>query len=208
MPDIEKPIKYSSLTLSTIKKIKRNPDFNYKKWGEDSLLKIRKEIRDYYRRIQKGICAYCHQPISLQSANNAHIEHIAPKSLYENFIFEPKNLCVVCADCNEIKREKEIHNKCDNTIKTTPKIYPRSSGAFNIYHPHFDKWEQHIILFSGFYIDISPKGANTISICKLNRKLHEFGLDERFIENPDLFHMAHKILESGNIEKIRELLSI
>ncbi|WP_272656986.1 MULTISPECIES: HNH endonuclease [unclassified Providencia] len=209
MPDIEAPIKYCKSSLSTIKNMMSNSNFNYKSWGDSSLLDLRKEIRDYYRKTQKGICVYCRQPISLQSASNAHVEHIAPKSLYEKFIFEPKNLCVVCADCNEIKREKEVRNNCDDTVNTSPKNYPRSSGAFKIYHPHFDKWEQHILLLSGFYIDITPKGANTISICKLNRKLHVFGLDSKFIENPDLFHMAHKILESGNgnIDKIRELLN-
>ena len=205
MPDINASVKYSQNSLDIIKKINDDCNFTHENWSDEKLLNIRKEIRDHYRKVQKGICIYCRQSVSLQSASNAHVEHIAPKSLYSKFMFEPKNLCVVCADCNEIKREKEVTNCCEDTISTTPKIYPRSSGSFIIYHPHFDEWDKHILLFSGFYIDITQKGAMTISICRLNRKLHKFGIDERFISNPRLFHVAQRLLECGNIEKIMTL---
>ncbi|MDR5686137.1 HNH endonuclease [Morganella morganii] len=207
MPDINISIKYSKESLAIIKELNSNCKFTHKNWGDEKLLNIRKEIRDHYRNIQEGICVYCRQPVSLQSASNAHVEHIAPKSLYSKFIFEPKNLCVVCADCNEIKREKEVTDCCENTISTTPKNYPRSSNAFIIYHPHFDEWDKHILIFSGFYVDITSKGASTISICKLNRKLHKFGLDDRFVSNPKLFHVAQRLIECGNIEKIMNLFN-
>lgn len=200
MPDIDLPINYSS-ELKALIKIKLNdPLFSHKNWSDDELQDFRITVRDYYRKKQKGNCAFCMNPISLQSANNCNVEHIVPKSKRLEFIFEPKNLCVICADCNEIKRNQETEIKIPDTLTKGDKaiIYPRSSNAFLIVHPHFDIWEHHIIKFGDLYADLSDKGAFTIRVCILNRKLREFGWEAIIADEADLRIAAESWLKAPN----------
>ncbi|MDC9623592.1 HNH endonuclease domain-containing protein [Xenorhabdus sp. XENO-7] len=205
MADINEPISYSNNSTEFICKKKSNANFSHTQWDEENLKTVRKEIRDYYRMKQNGCCIYCRNELSITSPSNCHIEHIAPKSRYLNFIFEPRNLCVVCADCNTIKKDKEIKNECENTISSSAKLYPRSSKAFSVYHPHFDFWQDHIVKFNGeIYADLTDKGANTIRICRLNRRLRKFGINEQIISNLDKFHLMNKIIEENKIEKFKD----
>ena len=171
MPDINNQISFTLEVKKHIKQKLNDPNFKYTDWSDKSLESLRKIIRDFYRKEQVGKCAYCKRDVSLQSASNSHVEHILPKSRYFKFIFEPKNLCVICADCNEIKREQEALDFNDELLKSKEiTLYPRSSKAFLIVHPHFDNYDEHIkILIGGHYLDLSPKGNKTIGICKLNR---------------------------------------
>lgn len=177
MPDISTPVSFSVDMEKTISSKTATATFTYHEWGTDDLLALRCHVRNHYRTIQRGSCAYCKRDVSLQAAENCHVEHIAPKSKYLCFIFEPKNLCVICADCNVIKREQEVlQNEPDPVVKGgSRKQYPRSSSAFKIVHPHFDVYEDHIEVFDTFYVDKSDKGHFTIGSCNLNRKLRKFG---------------------------------
>ncbi|MEQ5755361.1 HNH endonuclease [Providencia rettgeri] len=208
MADIDNPVQYTQPVLDMISTKLNDPSFLHNHWGNEDLEVIRKEIRDHYRETQNGICVYCKNEVSLISALNCHVEHIAPKSLYKKFIFEPKNLCVVCADCNSIKREQEVHKACENTFNKETTMYPRSSGAFKVYHPHFDNWNEHIICFNGIYADLTDKGANTIRICRLNRRLRTFGVDDRFIAHPEVLHVANTLLQHGNIDEVKKLMNL
>ncbi|WP_265169730.1 hypothetical protein [Pseudomonas solani] len=137
-------------------------------------------------------------PIASISANGANIEHIIPKSKKIEFIFEPKNLCVICPDCNEVKRSQEVTGDEPNPLKRNAIQYPRTSGAFKIVHPHFDNYSEHIIHANRIYIDITPKGHWTIGACKLNRFYHRFGVceelveDVALIEEEEAFHKFHE----------------
>lgn len=177
MADINNPAVYSPVLKALIESKLKDKKFTHKNWGDDDLLTFRSTVRSFYRSEQNGNCAFCKGPVSLQSAANCHIEHIVPKSRRPEFIFEPKNLCVICADCNEIKRSQETETKIPDTLTKgdDAKRYPRSSNAFLIVHPHFDEWKLHIIKFGELYVDLSDKGAFTIGACVLNRKLREFG---------------------------------
>lgn len=179
--------------------------FNHSDWSNDDLREIRKHIRNFYRNLIKK-CTYCHKDISLQSANNCHVEHIIPKSLAPiKFIFEPKNLCVICADCNEIKKNKEVE---DNVTKNKNiKNYPRTSDSFLIYHPHFDNYDEHIFKCDDIYIDLSPKGSYTIHICKLNRKAHKYGIEPSILSQSELFDSFHAIMNETNFTKQNMLLN-
>ncbi|CAG9225640.1 HNHc domain-containing protein [Paraburkholderia sabiae] len=213
MSDITKPVVLTN-TLSTLVAEKKNDaNFSYKNWGDDDLLDFRSFVRNYYRTAQRARCAYCREKLSLQSAANCHVEHIAPKSKYQSFMFEPRNLCVVCADCNAIKREQEVCNDEPDTVARGPNIknYPRSSNAFRIVHPHFDVYGDHILVTSGFYVDRTEKGHFTIGACRLNRRVQEFGWDETFIEDESIFDAARSLLEATDrktrlsaLQRIRE----
>lgn len=184
MADLMNSVVFSEEQQQFIERKIADASFSYRQWGSEDLLELRCYIRDYYRRAQIGICAYCKKEVGVQAANNCHVEHIAPKSKYERFMFEPRNLCVVCADCNEIKREQEVMlDVPDTVVRGAPrKQYPRTGNAFKIVHPHFDTYDDHIQIFESFYVDKTDKGHFTIGACRLNRRLRAFGWEAEFEE--------------------------
>jgi hypothetical protein len=203
MADIQVPITYSLDFRRLIEAKLSDPTFAYQDWSNDDLLDLRRFIRDYYRDVTKK-CTYCKKDVSLQSANNCHVEHIIPKSLgIKKFIFEPKNLCVICSDCNEIKRNKEVDDNYDKILlKNKPyKSYPRSSDSFLIVHPHFDNYEDHIFKCGDIYIDLTSKGSYTMYICKLNRKIHKFGIEPILLDKSELFDLFNDIMNEKNFTR-------
>ena len=195
MAEINRAIEYTGPQKALIESKLRDVTFTYTNWGEEDISALRKAIRDFYKMEQKAICSYCRNPVSLSSVLNCHVEHIAPKSRYRNFIFEPKNLCVICADCNEIKREQETLHEEPDTVKNGAhrKEYPRSSDAFKIFQPHFDNYDDHIVIFGGqYYVDKSVKGSHTILYCKLNRRLHKFGWSAEYTDDITISALMNK----------------
>lgn len=211
MPEIKSHISISEDSLKKISNKVNCNDFSYKSWNDEDLITVRKEIRDFYRIEQKGICCYCRKEVSLTSSLNCHVEHIVPKSLHEEYMFEPKNLCVVCADCNEIKREQETLGTIPETIKNanSRKRYPHSSNSFLIVHPHFDLWDEHILVFNDLYVDKTTKGHFTIGACRLNRKLHKFGWEEFTIDDKEMNTLMNNFLnEKDTMKRMRILKKI
>jgi len=197
MADISTPVVYSKQDAAKLKAKLIDALFTHNNWSDDDLATFRATVREYYRTAQNGLCAFCKSDISLRSANNCNVEHIVPKSLRREFIFEPKNLCVICADCNEIKRAKEILADIPNPLsKTQAKLYPRSSKAFLIVHPHFDKWDDHIINFGSLYLDLTDKGNFTIGACTLNRRLRKFGWEAVIASDADVRAAASEWLNA------------
>lgn len=197
MADIKQSIEFTNSQKIQIEIKLKDIAFTHNDWSEDDLIDLRKAIRDFYKKQQRGFCSYCKNPVSVQASDNCHVEHIAPKSKYRSFIFEPKNLCVICAECNKIKREQETMAQEPDTVKkgSMRRLYPRSSNAFKIVHPHFDNYEDHIEIFGDyFYVDKTIKGGHTILYCKLNRRLHHFGWRREYIEDSAVIDMAGKLL--------------
>ncbi|MCL1078147.1 hypothetical protein D5R81_09630 [Parashewanella spongiae] len=210
MPLINNQIKYNELHSLVIEDKLSDEDFKHQDWSKDDLQEVRSTIRAFYRNEQRGICAYCKEHVSLVAAGNANIEHIAPKSLYPNFIFEPKNLCVICCDCNQIKKDQEVLDKIPNTVERQDiKLYPRSSGAFKVVHPFFDNYDEHIIIKGKLYIDLTDKGHFTIGACKLNRYTRQFGVEQEFIDDDEITALMNEFMESkSSIQKAKILQKI
>ena len=204
---IMKPVSFNAEINCIISTKTSNPGFSHTNWNDEDLLPVRSYIRDHYRVQQEGVCAYCRNPISLSSVGNCHVEHIAPKSLHENFIFEPKNLCVICSDCNTIKRAQEVINDVPDTLRRKTKRYPSASSSFIIVHPHYDDWDQFIIKLGRAYIDKKPKGAITIQICKLNRFFHKFGWEEDFVDDSEINDLMNRYLASKNVVQSAAILN-
>ncbi|CAM1369370.1 HNH endonuclease family protein [Tenacibaculum litopenaei] len=209
MADINIPIELSADSKKIIADKKLEQNFSYQSWGDTELEAVRSEIRNYYKTKQNAKCAFCQQPVSLVSAFNCQVEHIVPKKLHEDFMFTPTNLCVICADCNQIKRDQETLNEIPETMTQASKRkkYPRSSGAFKIVHPHFDVWHDHIVIFDDLYVDQTMKGHFTIGACKLNRKLHEFGYVEEITNDEQISELMNQFLEETDSIKRRQLLN-
>lgn len=179
--------------------------FTYRDWGCEKLESIRSSIRRFYRDAQNGWCPYCMKTISLQAAGNAHVEHILPKSLFAKFIFEPMNLCVICADCNVAKNNGNVINDDEHdTCNGVAKLYPRSTQRFKIVHPHIDEYADHIVRAGIFYIDKTPKGHFTIGICKLNMATRRFGHEEGVLDDFEYFQLMQKF-QSGTKDEQREV---
>ncbi|WP_280375116.1 HNH endonuclease [Pseudomonas sp. BN515] len=171
--------------------MKREPKFSHTRWSDPDLEAIRCEVRDFYRKEQRLNCAYCLNPVTARSAQGAHVDHIVPKSIYPQFMFEPKNLCVTCPDCNEYKSQREV--LADPAIKTNPKKkYPTDKKNYRIFHPHLDDYSSNIIKAGFLYFENSPEGGYTIYVCNLNRFTQQFGMSEEFIHNLTLMAEAER----------------
>ena len=209
MAEINNKYEFGDEELFLIYTLSMDTAFTFKDWGHEALESLRCSIRDFYRNEQKGICVYCRKDISLRSASNCQVEHVAPKSLYPEFIFEARNLCVICADCNEIKREQESLNRAVDTVKSknARDRYPRTSNSFMLVHPHFDIYSDHIeIVGNYFYVDKTKKGHFTIGACRLNRKLYEFGWQKEFVDEGELATTMGVYLKEKNSIKRAALL--
>lgn len=158
-------------------------------WGDDDIEDIRVAIRNFYRGEQKGKCAYCRSDLSLRSASNCSIEHIAPKSKYLGFISTAKNLCVVCADCNENKGSKDVF------VRPNVKRYPKKSSDFLIYHPHFDIFTDHFDEKSSYVIGKTKKAEYTIYVCDLNRIYKRFGIPAEDPDNAELHQLFFSFID-------------
>jgi uncharacterized protein (TIGR02646 family) len=212
MPDINSALVFSKESNEIIRQKKESTTFTYADWSNGDLEALRKEIRNHYRNEQKGSCSYCKQPVSLVSALNCHVEHIVPKSLHLKFMFTSKNLCVICADCNQIKREQETLGEIPETMSNpTGRVnYPTASSSFKIVHPHFDNYDDHILIVNGYYIDKgSKKGNFTIGACNLNRKLGVFGWEPEIVNDTKLIsEMNAYIIETDFQKRVRHLENI
>lgn len=198
---INNKVNFDETQKNLIQSKQSSPSFHHANWGDEDLLDLRIFIRNFYRKEQTALCVYCRNQVSLTSALNSHVEHIAPKSIYPQFMFTPENLCVSCADCNAIKSGKEAVS--DNHIselrtiqKDNPIRYPSTSMAFKIVHPHFDDWGDHLVRTpEGYYLDLTDKGAFTNALCRLNRRLHEFGYSANAFNMKDDLNVVSDLLE-------------
>lgn len=136
-----------------------------KKWGsrirrDEIKTHIRTELEDN----QGPHCAFC--GLSLYRTSAPEIDHIAPKGLYPEYMFEAKNLALACSLCNGFTKKGE-----HNTIDVIGASY--NQCTFNIVHPYFDDPNIHYTFldFNGHACLIqlnTPKAINSNSIFHLN----------------------------------------
>lgn len=207
MADIKKQYVYDAEDIAIIELIKES-NYSHLSWGDNSLMSVKRKLRDFYRLEQLGSCAFCKNEISLRSALNCTIEHILPKSKNLEFMFTPLNLCVICSDCNEIKRAQEVIDEVPDVLTSSKKRkrYPTVSSAFKIIHPHYDDWNTHIVRLGRAYIDKSKKGINTIAICNLNRFFHKFEVGDEYITETELHELMEEYLTCQSPMRKAELL--
>ncbi len=97
-------------------------------------------------------------------------------------MFEPKNLCVVCGDCNEYKKNREVLVE-PAMRRENRRDYPQDSENYRAFHPHFDEYQEHILKVEHLYFQRSPKGAYTIYACNLNRFVEMFGMSQEMLDS-------------------------
>lgn len=132
-------------------------------WENSSLKAYKDRVRQYYRQQQNRKCVYCRMDVS-SATGYFHIEHIVPKSVHPEWMYEPFNLCLACPQCNSAKNIQEV---MDNTDITD---LPTESSDYLIIHPHIDRYFDNIEIVDGLlYKGLTKKGEYTIKLCNLTR---------------------------------------
>lgn len=132
-------------------------------WENSSLKAFKDRVRQYYRQQQNRKCVYCRMGVS-SATGYFHIEHIVPKSVHPEWMYEPFNLCLACPQCNSAKNIQEV---LDNTDITD---LPTESSDYLIIHPHIDRYFDNIEIVDGLlYKGLTKKGEYTIKLCNLTR---------------------------------------
>lgn len=143
---------------------------DYKIWNseEKEMTRLRKILRDHLLPRLQFRCCYCQQRKTERHGLTWDIEHVAPKSLYPQFLFDLSNLAISCKECNIAKGEKNtLSGRCKPT-------YPNSSSDFSIIHPYLDTYSDHIeIMRCGdqqtYRVKNAHKGKTTYMMCDLIR---------------------------------------
>lgn len=121
-------------------------------------------IKVYLEAEQNNCCAYC--GISLETFGDSHRDHIAPASIYPQFLFRPDNLILACPRCNGLNKKKDA-----NTISNLGSGRYRHC-IFNVVHPYFDNPAEHIRYIAdstGILIQSTTvKGRNTVDLFELD----------------------------------------
>ena len=123
---------------------------------------FREEAKDYYHRFQGRRCCYCSIELGEHKAGY-DAEHVLDKSTYPEFMFELRNICVACKDCNTAKSNKPVLANAARPAKI-----PSDQTDYLILHPHLDEWATHLAYDQIGRIApnaASPKGRFTIEIC-------------------------------------------
>lgn len=161
-------VKFSDEQIKLIKSLTTSTELVATLWSSENFISIRKFIKDHYLQQQDYTCCFCKQKIKVSHNRAWDTEHLISRSSYPSFMFEPKNLCVTCIECNTEKTDLSI-------LTATKKIsrFPKKSNQYKIAHPHFDIYEDHIevIVAGQFYRFKSQKGKFTIRAYGLDRFL-------------------------------------
>jgi 5-methylcytosine-specific restriction endonuclease McrA len=134
------------------------------------LSKVKKLIKDHYLKAQDYRCCYCKQRIVVAHNGAWDTDHIIPKDTHAAFLFEPRNLCVSCKDCNLIKLNKVVLKNQGR------KRFPASPKDYIFVHPHFHKYTDHICIVqeAALYLPKTPEGIKLIEVCGLLRFVLRF----------------------------------
>lgn len=180
-----KPVEYSLEDKEFIQSKINSDSFSHTSWSDDDLSLIKDTIKRHYHELQKSVCPYCKQKLNSTHGRHWDIEHIIPRVSAPKFMFEAYNLCMACVDCNAEKSAKLVTNS-----KAKLK-YPISSEQYLIIHPHFDDYNEHLLVVEAglFYYPLKPKGRKTIEVCGLNR-FYEFA---GFGSEENVFEKIHKL---------------
>lgn len=159
---ISRPSQFSAADVSAIQTVSVSP-LTSATWGDDRLADLRSRAKKHYIAEQDNRCCYCAEQWLTEHGRVWDLEHVVPKAVHPDFMFEPRNLAVACPDCNLAK--------WDNETLTDPRVtsYPSSAASFVVVHPHFDRWEDHIDKSGLVFRPSSEKGIWTVKHCKLGR---------------------------------------
>lgn len=190
-------VKYSGEDLDLVNEFNIFKDKELVSWSDEKYSHVRKTIKDHYLKEQDYTCFFCRQRIVVKSNRAWDAEHIISRSTHPRFMFEPKNLCISCPDCNNEKRDGGVLDREDRVR------FPMNSKAYKIVHPHFDSYDEHldVIVVGKLYRIKTPKGRGTYRIYGLDRFMIDAGLCREEHGNDRVQKlMQSALLDSNNYE--------
>ena len=143
-------------------------------WEDGSLDQVKQKIKDHFLIKTQDQCCYCRKNFTGEFRFVIDIEHILPKSIYPELIFELVNLSVSCKRCNmKIKRENTAF--LIDPIGVVNQIGDPSQ--YLISHPNLDNYFEHMTRLtqtvndkkSVKYIPLTDKGIYTYAFFKLHQ---------------------------------------
>lgn len=160
---IVNPVSYDEDEQNLVSAILRQKGFSSESWSEGRLDALKSHIKQHYIREQKYRCCYCQQPLYAHHGRVWDIEHVISRAVRDDFMFVPRNLAIACVECNQAKGAKSVSNPQRMS-------FPDRAQLYQIVHPHFHNWEEHIELEGeGTYHALSKEGKFTIYHCDLFR---------------------------------------
>jgi uncharacterized protein (TIGR02646 family) len=147
------------------------PPGNSNDWFKPIFIRVKANVKKHFCVQQKRKCVYCKTELNSR-CHSEHIEHVVNRALKPAWMFEPFNLGVSCGQCNTQKGEYNTlkpHLRVDNLA-----VLPHGKQHYNIVHPHFDNYDEHLEIEDEYYIKAKTvtKGEATIDMCKLWRPLY------------------------------------
>lgn len=181
---------------------KKSGDF-WKETHKGKYACVKEAIKEHYLKAQNYTCAYCKQRIVVEHLGIWDAEHIISKDFNPQFMFEPKNLCVSCKDCNTSKSNKAVLKRPSRTRRKLPD----NPDDYRFCHPHFHDYEQHIriVKVAGFYMPLTEYGVALIEVCGLLRFVLEVGDYQAVDESVGqvIVKLGREMLEStSNVEQV------
>ena len=89
---------------------------------------IKENIVAHLRIQQNNTCCYCKYQLGFD-IKQVDIEHIVPKSEYEQFTFENRNLALSCPPCNTKKSTKPVLNNSIVNYAKSLTLNPENKNA-------------------------------------------------------------------------------
>ncbi|EKO3629018.1 hypothetical protein [Vibrio metschnikovii] len=195
---IDNEVKYSEDQVQLIEEYLKRENATGDDWGNDEFDEIRRVIKNHYKVEQGYKCPYCAVIYPVTHGMVWDIEHIVAKDKKVQFMFEPRNLCVACKDCNCSKNSKQV------LVSPSRVKFPTNSKAYKIVHPHFDDYEEHInaVVPGEFYRPLTEKGEFTIITCRL---LRFYGVVKREQPEQEINDLAKALINAdGEARRVIE----
>lgn len=145
-------------------------------WDDAALANVRRKIKEHFLEVMLHMCAYCQRPLNGEFQMVIDVEHILPKHIFYDLMFEPENLTVACKRCNlGIKKGK--WNFVGRLDEGEVRAEWRTGATYEIAHPNYDDVFEHLellILQRGSrrvmaYKTYTNKGDATFNFFELKR---------------------------------------
>lgn len=116
-------------------------------WNAECVRSIKDRIKEYKIRIQNYSCCYCRRDITGEFKLVLDIDHILPKSIYTNCIFDLDNLAVSCKKCNMLSKGFDVDFLNTALLTEYDKYHKHlyfQSKHYKFIHPNLDEYHMHI----------------------------------------------------------------
>jgi hypothetical protein len=141
-------------------------------WDNALLTDIKRKIKLYYLGINHRQCCYCRRDAEDEFMMVLDIEHILPKSLFADFMFQLFNLNVSCKRCNMRIKGNRVDFLSD---RAAVNLTPQDPLQYLFSHPNLDEYYTNIEYMvtirnhkkSIKYLQLTPKGSYTYTYFEL-----------------------------------------